>query len=79
MATTKEKETTITRVEIKADQEFMQILDLLAQDEGLTKPQVLKKAVGLMARLRVLQKEGKTLLIGNIDGTMINVERVLQF
>jgi hypothetical protein len=69
----------ITRIELKVDNDFRDVIDILAQNEGMTRQQVIRKAIGLMTRLRVLEKEGNTLLIGSLDDGQMNVVDILRF
>jgi len=55
------------RLELKMDDEFYEVIQLLAEDEKLSKPQLIRKAIGLYARFRVEQKVGKSFLVGSVD------------
>lgn len=51
------------RLELRASQEFIEALDFLAKDEDLSRPDIIRRSVGLYARARMEMKRGRQLAI----------------
>lgn len=51
------------RLELRASPEFLEALDFLAKDEDLSRPDIIRRSVGLYARARMEMKRGRQLAI----------------
>lgn len=55
------------RIELRVTPSFFDAIRLLAEDEELTKADIIRKAISLYARARIEQKEGKALAFVRVD------------
>lgn len=51
------------RLEFRATKEFLEALDFLARDEQLSRPDIIRRSVGLYARIRMEIKRGRQLAV----------------
>lgn len=66
------------RIELRANQSFVDAIDLLANDEGLTRADIIRRAVGLYARARIEQKKGRHLAFAELEGSQLSVKQLVK-
>ena len=63
------------RIELRVSQSFFEAVKLLADTEGITRADVIRKAVSLYARARIEQKQGNCIAFARV-GSDNNMEIV---
>jgi uncharacterized protein (DUF1778 family) len=66
----------LKRIELRATQEFMDVLDELAKKENLTRADIIRKGIALYARARIEASKGKLLGVISLKDGQIHTEEV---
>lgn len=65
------------RMELRVSEDFLHALDLLARDESLTRADIIRRAVGLYARARIEQNNGRSLAFAAPQGNQLVVQELI--
>ena len=65
------------RIELRASEDFIHALDLLAQDENLSRADIIRRAVGLYTRIRIEQNHGRHLALADLVGNELQVRELI--
>jgi hypothetical protein len=65
------------RIELRASGEFIHALDLLADDESLSRADIIRRAIGLYARVRIEQKQGHPLAFAELKDGQLGIRELL--
>jgi hypothetical protein len=74
----KSKPERLKRIELRATQEFLDVLDTLSRMEGLGRADIIRKAVGLYARALMEARKGRLMAIVSLKDGQIHTEEVFQ-
>lgn len=64
-------------MELRVSEDLLQALDLLARDESLTRADIIRRAVGLYARARIEQNNGRSLAFAAPQGNQLIVQELI--
>jgi predicted transcriptional regulator len=67
------------RMELRVSDDFLHALDLLAGDENLTRADIIRRAVGLYARARVEQNNGRYLGFVGLQDGQLQIDELVSF
>ena len=66
----------LKRIELRATQEFLDVLDELAKKENLSRADIIRKGVALYARARIEASKGRLLGVISLKDGQIHTEEV---
>ena len=74
----KDSESLLKRVELRATEEFLTALDGLALKENLSRADIIRRGVGLYARMIVEKEKGRYFAVVAVENNGLAVKEVVQ-